>query len=327
MKLTKIFAILSAALLLTSACQEEQYGPSSFALKESLFSDLVFRFGQTREFELVRENIKVQYVKCPAGWNGSIEGNVLVVAAPSKETAQPAYGEIGLYARGYDDIEWIVRLNVEAKENVKDGDPAVWQALREGNSVASALWKSGDMIRVYDNSDEAGFDFEPAVSIPSEGTADVQFSGVVSAGATDVYAVCPAMATVSCTSEGVFTGLEFASQQRASGSAPVLAVAKDVEGVMQFRNVYSYLTATFEDETIASLTVEDKDGDCALAGSYTYNYSALAPTFSQKSSVLTLLPASGNSTFAAGTYAFACMPESLSGIKITATTASGKKLV
>ena len=327
MKLTKIFAIFSAVLLLAGACQQEQYGPSSFALKESLFSDLVFRYGQTRELELVRENIKVQYVKCSAGWIGEIEGDVLAITAPSQEEARSGYGEIGLYARGYDDIEWIVKFNVEVKENVKDGEPAVWQAVREGNSEASALWKSGDVIRVYDNADEAGFDFEPAVSIPSEGAAEVQFSGVVSAGSTDVYALYPAMATVSCTPEGVYSGLELASEQRAATSVPVLAVAKDAEGIMEFKNVYTYLTATFEDETIARLVVEDKDGDCALAGTYSYSYSALAPTYSQKSATLNLLPVLGSTTFAKGTYAFACMPESLSGLKITAVTKSGKKLV
>ena len=138
-------------LLCMASCKEDSYGPSSFALREEIYGDLEFEYGQTRELAVLKENIKVLYVKCSEGWKGNIEGDVLVVTAPSKEETKGAFGEVGLYARGYDDVEWILKLGVEVKEEVKTGILASWQAVREGNSAVQALWKSGDVIRLYDD--------------------------------------------------------------------------------------------------------------------------------------------------------------------------------
>lgn len=311
-------------LLCVASCKEESYGPSSFALKEEIYGELEFEYGQTRELAVSQANIKVLYVKCPEGWKGNIKAGILTITAPSREEAKGAFGEVGLYARGYDDVEWILKLGVEVKEEVKEGTLASWQAVREGNGAIQALWKPGDMIRLYDDKDVDGYDVEPAVTIPSEGAAEATFSGVVSEGAVNVYAVYPSERSISCSAEGVLTGLALSDQQNAG--APVLAVARDVEGKLDFRNVYSYLTVTFEDGVIASLIVEDTDGDCTLAGEFSYDINSMTPTILKKSSVLTLLPPAGHEAFAKGTYTFACMPESLAGIKVTAVTSSGKRL-
>lgn len=311
-------------LLFAASCKEETYGPSSFALQEEVFGNIIFEYGQTRQLSVVQENIKVLYVKCSENWKGSIEDNVLSITAPSKDDAKEALGEIGLYARGYDDVEWILKLPVEVTEEVKEGQLASWVATREGNNLVDALWKSGDVIRVYDDGDADGFDFEPSVTIPSEGVAELVFNGVVSEGAANVYAVYPSYPAVVCSADGVLTGLELSDKQNAAAS--VFAVAEDVDGQLAFKNVYSYLTATFEDGMIASLVVEDTDGDCILAGEYRYDITSMTPAFSKKSSVLTLLPPAGHEAFAKGTYTFACMPESLSGMKVTAVTSSGKRL-
>lgn len=320
-------SIACAMLLAVCGCKPEEYGPSSFALQEDVHGDIPFEFGQTKELGVMMANIKVLYVKCSEGWSGEIEGSVLRITAPTVENAVSGFGEIGLYARGYDDIEWILKLGVEVKEEVKEGDPQSWIALRESNSLVAALWKPEDSVRAFDDADGDGYDLEPAVTIPAEGVAELTLAGVVSAGATQIYAVTPAVQGAICNAQGVLSGLEFSGEQKASENVPALMVAKSSEGKLEFKNVYSYLTATFEDEMIAKLVIEDPDGDCALAGSFSFDVTSLKATVSQKTLSLTLLPTEGKDVFTAGTYAFACMPETLSGMKITAYTSTGKAIV
>lgn len=311
-------------LLCAASCKDETYGPSSFALQEEVFGDILFEYGQTRQLSIVQENIKVLYVKCSESWKGSVEGSVLTITAPSQEEVSFGFGEVGLYARGYDDIEWIIKLSVEVRSDVKEGQRASWNANREGNTLVTNLWKSGDVIRVYDSGDVDGYDFSPSLTIPSEGMDEVVFDGVVSEGASDIYAVYPSDRALACSAEGVLSGMELSAVQ--PSSVPVFAVAKDNEGELAFRNIYSYLTVTFEDGMITSLIVEDTDGDCALAGKFSYDINSMTVVVSQKESSLTLLPPAGNTAFAAGTYSFACLPENLAGLKITAVTTSGKRL-
>lgn len=314
-------------LFAVCACQQEEYGPSSFALQEDVYGDIPFEYGQTKQLGVTMANIKVLYVKCSEGWSGKIENGVLSITAPAVEKAVSGFGEIGLYARGYDDIEWIVKLGVEVKEEVKEGDLQSWTATRESNSLVTALWKPDVSVRGYDAADTDGYNIESAVTVPEEGVAELTLNGVVSAGATQIYAVTPAQQNVSCSALGVLSGLELSGQQKAADNVPALMVAKGAEGKMEFKNVFSYLTATFEDGMIAKLVIEDTDGECALAGTFSYDINSLAAAFSQKATSLTLLPADGQDVFAAGTYSFACMPESLSGMKITAYTSTGKAIV
>lgn len=288
---------------------------------------MLFEYGQTKELGIKMSNIKVLYVKCSKGWTGEIEGNVLRVTAPVADVDVPVFGEVGLYARGYDDVEWIVKLGVEVREEVKEGDPQSWTAYRESNAHVSALWRPDVSLRGYDADDVDGYDLEPAISIPAEGVSELALNGVVSAGMTQIFAVTPAVRNASCSALGVLAGLELSDKQKISTSVPELMVAKSADGKMEFKNIYSYLTATFEDGMIAKLVIEDTDGECALAGSFSYDIASLSASFSQKASSLTLLPAEGQDVFAAGTYGFACMPETLSGMKITAYTITGKAIV
>lgn len=324
MKNFKNILVFCMMLLCAASCKEETYGPSSFSLQEEMFGTILFEYGQTRQLSIVQENIKVLYVKCTESWKGSVEGNMLTITAPSQDEVSAGFGEIGLYARGYDDIEWILKLGVEVRFEVKDGERTSWNATREENALVGNLWKPGDVIRAYDSGDIDGYDFDPYVTIPSAGMPEVGFDGVVSEGASDVYAVYPSDRALVCSAEGVLSGMELSAEQ--PSSVPVLAVAKEKEGVLAFRNVYAYLTATFEDGMIARLEVEDTDGDCALAGKFSYDINSMTATVSQKESLLTLLPPSGSTAFAAGTYSFACLPENLAGLKITAVTTSGKRL-
>lgn len=327
MKSLRIISVACAVILAVCGCKEEVHGPSSFALQEEIFDVLAFEYGQTKELPVLMENINVRYVKCSQGWKGELEDKLLRITAPVQDTAVSSNGEIGLYARGYDNVEWILKLDVEVKQEVKEGETQSWIASREGNELISALWKPGDTAKSYDASDTDGYPLESSVTIPEEGVAEIMLSGVVSPGDSIVYAVSPSISGVLCSPEGVVSGLEFGSEQRTSENLPVLAVARNAEEKMQFKNVYSYLTATFEDDMIAKLVIEDPDGDCALAGTFSYDISSLTASFSEKSSSLTLLPAEDKETFSAGTYGFACMPGQLSGMQITAFTATGKKMV
>ena len=327
MKLIRIISLACVVLFAVCACQQEEYGPSSFALQEDVYGDIPFEYGQTRQLGVTMANIKVLYVKCSEGWSGKIENEVLSITAPVAEKAVSGFGEIGLYARGYDDVEWIVKLGVEVREDVKEGEPQSWTATRESNALVDALWKPEVSVRGYDAADTDGYNIESAMTVPEEGVAELTLNGVVSAGATQIYAVTPAQQNVSCSALGVLSGLELSGQQKASDNVPALMVAKGAEGKMEFKNIFSYLTATFEDGMITKLVIEDTDGECALAGTFSYDINSLAAAFSQKSSSLTLLPAEDQDVFAAGTYSFACMPESMSGMKITAYTSTGKAIV
>lgn len=108
----RTITIASCALVLL-ACNK-QPGASSFALPQDL-GTLIFRGGESKSFSHIGENIKVCTAKPPKGWYATVTDNVITVVAPQSDGTYSASGNVDVYARGYDNIEYVVKVPVRTE--------------------------------------------------------------------------------------------------------------------------------------------------------------------------------------------------------------------
>ena len=321
------YLLLTVLVLSLSSCREKEFGPSSFGLSDQVYGTVLFGYGAQKQFNMTAENIKISYVKCFKGWTGQLEGSVLTITAPEKDTEHDISGKVGLYARGYDDVEYVLWIEVEVTEDAKEGQPAGFFASFEEVAEQTRLWQNGDAFRVYDEYDSDGFEFKPVNAIPESGLAEVQFNGLLSDNTEKAYAVYPSDKTLTCTAEGVVSGLSLSSEQTGvvDGYADSLYVAFSCEsdGKMEFQAPYVWFKIELVDNGVKKVVVTDIDGECALAGKYAYDITAMHAEMLESVSSITLTPSEDNATLSSGIYYLVALPDNLSGIKVSYETAEG----
>lgn len=323
------YILLCIFILAVSSCQEEEYGPSVFEITGQTYGTELFAYGAEKQFALTSENIKVNYVKCIKGWTGELVSDVLTITAPQKDTEEyQQSGKIGLYARGYDEVEYVLWIEVEVTDDAKEGQPAGFMASFEDNILNSGFWKAQDRFRVYDEYDSDGFEFEPSTEIPESGVEEMLFNGILSENSQKVFAAYPADVSLVCSANGNLSGLSLPQMQCAVidgyDQSYNEAVAAAQDGKLVFMSPYSWLKVTLADNMVKSITVTDTDGDCALAGKYVYDITEMKPQVTEGISSVVLLPAEGENNFAAGTYYLTVLPQTLSGIKVAYETSEGE---
>ena len=169
----------------------------------------------------------------------------------------------------------------------------------------SVIWCENDVIAVYDAS---GTWREFTIkSISVDGRTAV-FEGMVDVETTDIYAVYPFAAAVSCA-DGKIVATTMSEQTVESGKVAdgaIVSVAKGTKGsALQFKNVVGVfrLDVSYEDVTEIYL-----DG-AALAGTATFDAATgemEADSATETSDYVTLLPA--GETFAKGSYFIPLLP-------------------
>lgn len=321
----RIIYILSIVFLALSCEQKETYGPSVFELQMESQGEMLFAYGATKQVPVVAENIKVCYVKCLKGWSGGIENQVLSITAPAEKTEETQEkGKVGIYARGYDDVEYILYLDVKVSDDAKEGSAANFTASFEGDGIVERKWQNADRIRVYDELDSDGFEFEPALSISEDGLAETDFKGIISDGAQNIVAVYPSDKSLALSSEGVITGLSLQSEQigvLGSYSEQLFRTVANVQdGRLVFKSPYAYLKVEIGDEMVKSVSVE---GSESLAGTYTYDAASMTATFVTPEPV-SLVPVDGRECFAPGVYYITVLPTEQTGLSLNWVTADGK---
>ena len=315
------YLFVSVLISVFVSCQEKEYGPSSFGMAEDTYGTVLFSYGAQKQFNMTVENIKVHYIKPIKGWSGKINRNILTITAPTKDCEYETVGKIGLYARGYDDVEYILWVEVEVSDDAKEGQSASYTAIFEQSELRDGLWTGQDTFRVYDENDADGFEFRLQTGVPEGGAAEVLYDGIISDNAENIYAAYPADASLRCTSDGKFSTLSLSGSQTGvvGGYDKALDVsfASADDGKLLFKTPYAWLKITLDDGLIRKVTISEQDGSSSLAGKYVYNvHDMRIEEISEAVSALTLVPSSEDTRFALGTYYVAVFPQELSGIKI-----------
>ena len=171
----------------------------------------------------------------------------------------------------------------------------------------SVIWCENDVIAVYDASGTWREFTIKEGSISDDGRTAV-FEGIVDVETTDIYAVYPFAAAVSCQ-DGKIVATTMSEQTVESGKVAdgaIVSVAKGTKGsALQFKNVVGVfrLDVSYEDVTEIYL-----DG-AALAGTATFDAATgemEADSATDASDYVTLLPA--GETFAPGSYFIPLLP-------------------
>ncbi|OYP56744.1 hypothetical protein CIK99_08475 [Prevotella sp. P5-92] len=178
-------------------------------------------------------------------------------------------------------------------------------ALSTGNSV---IWKTGDMISVFDgNGEKVNHQF----SLTGDASLG-NFSGIASSEATSFTAVYPYTEGATLGEDGSVSGITLPAEQTAykdsfdPKAALMMAYTED-KSQLNFKNVVSLVKVTtdFACRKIGLSAYED------IAGTGTLSYNNGEPSIafdSNQSKIVTLIPADGESVIAAGTYYIAIRP-------------------
>ena len=202
--------------------------------------------------------------------------------------------------------------------------PMTFTATQESNAETrsalitgtSVIWKTGDMISVFDGTG-AGCNHQFSLT----GDASLgKFSGIASSEATSFTAVYPYTEGAQLESDGSVSGITLPAEQTATeGSfdpkaALMMAYTED-KSQLNFKNVVSLVKVT-TDFDCKSIVLTAKE-NIAGTGKLTYNSDAPSITFTSNiSQTITLKPASEDGVIAAGTYYIAVCPHTSSGFSI-----------
>ena len=202
--------------------------------------------------------------------------------------------------------------------------PMTFTATQESNAETrsalitgtSVIWKTGDMISVFDGTG-AGCNHQFSLT----GDASLgKFSGIASSEATSFTAVYPYTEGAQLESDGSVSGITLPAEQTAykdsfdPKAALMMAYTED-KSQLNFKNVVSLVKVT-TDFDCKSIVLTAKE-NIAGTGKLTYNSDAPSITFtSNESQTVTLKPASEDGVIAAGTYYIAVCPHTSSGFSI-----------
>ena len=197
-------------------------------------------------------------------------------------------------------------------------------ALSTGNSV---IWKTGDMISVFDGNGEEG---NHQFSLTGDASLG-KFSGIASSEATSFTAVYPYTEGATLVSDGSVSGITLPAEQTATlnsfdpKAALMMAVSTtENKNQLDFKNAVSLVKVTTE--FACKSIVLSANENIAGTGTLTYNTNAPSISFtSNQSTTITLKPATVSNSFAAGTYYMVVPSITLNGFTITFTAENGKE--
>lgn len=164
------------------------------------------------------------------------------------------------------------------------------------------------------------------------GTNTATFQG--SAETSDTYtAVYPYCSSAKLESDGIVSGITLPATQTATPNgfdrSAALMIAKSDNTTLPFKNAVGYVKVMPKFEC-SQIILSAAGGDEYIAGKGTLSYNSEAPTItfsSDQSTSITLKPANGESTIAAGTYYIAVPAVTLNaGWSISFTTTSDSKI-
>lgn len=167
----------------------------------------------------------------------------------------------------------------------------------------SVLWSDSDAIAVFDGSARNVF----TISEGGNGGTSARFSGSVTSGSGEFWAVSPESAGVSLESGALCVNLPSVQRLKAGescASGALVSVARADGDKLLFRNVTALLKFTLESDGITSVVLK---GD-KITGEAVVGTDGVMSRFTDASDDLTLLPEDG--TFAPGTYFAAVYPGS-----------------
>ena len=196
-------------------------------------------------------------------------------------------------------------------------------ALSTGNSV---IWKTGDMISVFDgNGEKVNHQF----SLTGDASLG-KFSGIASSEATSFTAVYPYTEGAQLESDGIVSGITLPAEQTATPNsfdpkaALMMAYTTD-KSKLDFKNAVSLVKVTtqFACRKIGLSAYEYIAG----TGTLSYNNGEPSITFdSNQSRNVTLIPADGESVIAAGTYYIAIRPHTSISFSIVFINSDNSKV-
>lgn len=202
-------------------------------------------------------------------------------------------------------------------------------------SGTTVKWSANDKVAVFDlNSEKREFS---AGTISGDGTS-AEFSGKVTVGTTDFYAVYPyslaqteasGVLTVTLPSDQTYKNGSFADNHNiavAKGTAVTEgsgAYSGDLVSHVSFKNVCGLLKFTVPDHIAVARKIKIESSSANIAGTMSINYSGSTPSASIKADGSKDVTISGE--FASGsTCYFVVAPDSLGTIKVTVSSADNE---
>lgn len=203
-------------------------------------------------------------------------------------------------------------------------EAATKAVLKPGEASSKVEWLAGDQVTVFAGESNHMYTAASAGASTSLTTTETVTP------AENYYAVYPynAEATVA---EGVITTVLPAQQVAVEGSfATHLAVAQTSTNSLAFKNVCGLVKVNVSSDNVTSVVFEGNSGE-VVAGSINVTV-ADAPSWAavaeQGATSVTLLPADGQTTIAAGDYYFAVLPQTFAaGFKVTSNKNDGHAVV
>ena len=214
----------------------------------------------------------------------------------------------------------------DAVEEIKEESklvPMTFTATQESNAETrsalsrnSVIWKTGDMISVFDgNGEKVNHQF----SLKGDASSG-KFSGIASSEATSFTAVYPYTEGAQLESDGIVSGITLPAEQTATPNsfdpkaALMMAYSTD-KSKLDFKNAVSLVKVTtqFACKKIVLSANEDIAGTGTLTMTFDNandNYTSSFTFNSGNSKAITLKPATGES-FGAGTYYIVVPPTTL----------------
>lgn len=202
-------------------------------------------------------------------------------------------------------------------------------------SGTTVKWSANDKVAVFDlDSEKREFS---AGTISGDGTS-AEFSGKVTVGTTDFYAVYPyslaqteasGVLTVTLPSDQTYKNGSFADNHNiavAKGTAVTEgsgAYSGDLVSPVSFKNVCGLLKFTVPDHIAVARKIKIESSSANIAGTMSINYSGTTPSASIKADGSKDVTISGE--FASGsTCYFVVAPGSLGTIKVTVSSADNE---
>ncbi|MBO6169184.1 MAG: hypothetical protein J6O51_04350 [Bacteroidales bacterium] len=197
---------------------------------------------------------------------------------------------------------------------------------KAGLDDLSVVWSAGDKIAIFDGISETPNEF---TLVSGDGSTSGIFTGSLSTGATDFYAVYPFDAAVRLvTGETLLLELEIPAQQAIPDGQKVdpkalVAVSKAAGDKLQFHNVVSLAKVSISDAGVKyfSLTPASVGAAPEVMG-----FDPATGEFGGEFFAQSYTASCAGSSFAPGDYYLAVLPGSYEGINLIAATESSKAL-
>lgn len=139
-----IIAAALPAVLMLSACTQKAVGVSSFSLPSD-GETRIFTAGASLSLSWNGANIETCTAKPPKGWYASVDKGIITIVAPSLDKSYTASGQVTVYARGTDKVEYVVYIPVQTESKLpKTNWNMVYFSSEEAGNYASQKYTRED---------------------------------------------------------------------------------------------------------------------------------------------------------------------------------------